>query len=190
MIYALIAVLDGKIISYRKLLLRQSMVAFYFIFTLNLTTMSNHNQDIVKSLRTLVQLNKDSDRGYKEASENIEDPELKTILYRLSQQRTEFRGDIEEILIKDYSDNANSSDSILSKLHRGWMDFKTKLSSNDNEAVLEECVRGEKHAIETYNEEMANKFPDYVQEKLTKQLDLIRGALSQVQEFKASAKRA
>ena len=152
--------------------------------------MSDHNKEVVKSLRTLVQLNKDSDRGYKEASENIEDPELKTILYRLSQQRAEFRGDIEEILIKDYSDDNEPSDSILSKIHRGWMDFKTKLSSNDNEAVLDECIRGEKHAIETYNEEMATKFPDYVKEKLTEQLNLLRGALGQVQEFKASAKYA
>ena len=152
--------------------------------------MSDHNKEVVKSLRTLVQLNKESDRGYKEASENIEDPELKTILYRLSQQRAEFRGDIEEILIKDYSDDTEPSDSILSKIHRGWMDFKTKLSSNDNEAVLDECIRGEKHAIETYNEEMATKFPDYVEEKLTEQLNLLRGALGQVQEFKASAKYA
>jgi uncharacterized protein (TIGR02284 family) len=152
--------------------------------------MSDHNKTVVKSLRTLVQLNKESDRGYKEASENIEDPELKTILYRLSQQRAEFRGDLEEILIKDYSDSADASDSILSKLHRGWMDFKTKLSSNDNEAVLDECIRGEKHAIETYNEEMATKFPDYVKEKLTEQLNIIRGALGQVQEFKASTKHA
>ena len=152
--------------------------------------MSDQKKAVVKSLRTLVQLNKESDRGYKEASENIEDPELKTILYRLSQQRAEFRGDIEEVLIKDYSDAADASDSILSKLHRGWMDFKTKLSSNDNEAVLDECIRGEKHAIETYNEEMATKFPDYVKEKLAEQLDLIRGALGQVQEFKASTKHA
>jgi uncharacterized protein (TIGR02284 family) len=152
--------------------------------------MSDHNKTVVKSLRTLVQLNKESDRGYKEASENIEDPELKTILYRLSQQRAEFRGDLEEILIKDYSDSADASDSILSKLHRGWMDFKTKLSSNDNEAVLDEWIRGEKHAIETYNEEMATKFPDYVKEKLTEQLNIIRGALGQVQEFKASTKHA
>ena len=152
--------------------------------------MSDHNKAVVKSLRTLVQLNKDSDRGYKEASENIEDPELKTILYRLSQQRAEFRGDIEEILIKDYSDDKEPSDSILSKLHRGWMDFKTKLSSNDNQAVLDECIRGEKHAIETYNEEMATKFPDYIKEKLDEQMDLVRGALGQVQEFKASAKHS
>ena len=151
--------------------------------------MSDQKQHIVDSLHKLVELNKDSDRGYKEASENIKDPELKTILYRLSQQRAEFRGDIEEILRKDYQDNADPSDSFLSKLHRGWMDFKTSLSSNDNQAVLDECIRGEKHAIETYQEELSEHLPNYIEETLRAQLDLIKGALNQVNEFKASAQQ-
>ena len=148
--------------------------------------MSNQKQHIVDSLHKLIELNKDSDRGYKEASENIEDPELKTILYRLSQQRAEFRGDIEEILRKDYRDDASPSDSFLSKLHRGWMDFKSALSSNDNEAILSECIRGEEHAIETYGEELSEHLPKYIEEQLNTQLTLIKGALSQIKEFKAS----
>lgn len=152
--------------------------------------MSNQNKNTIDSLHKLIALNKDSDRGYKEASENIEDPELKTILYRLSQQRAEFRGDIEEILRKDYRDDANPSDSLLSKLHRGWMDFKSSLSSNDNEAVLEECLRGEKHAVETYSEVLANNLPDYIEDQLRKQFDLVKGALNQINEFKASSSQA
>ena len=152
--------------------------------------MNTKAQNVVDSLHKLIELNRDSDRGYKEASENIDDPELKTILYRLSQQRAEFRGDIEEILRKDYGDDASPSDSFLSKLHRGWMDFKSKLTSNDNEAVLDECIRGEKHAIETYSEELGNNLPEYIEEKLRNQLDLIKGALNQVKEFKSSAHHA
>ena len=150
--------------------------------------MSNQKQHdhIIDSLHKLIALNKDSDRGYKEASENINDPELKTILYRLSQQRAEFRGDIEEILRKDYRDDASPSDSLLSKLHRGWMDFKSSISSNDNEAVLKECVRGEEHAIESYGEALSSHLPEYIEETLRSQLDLIKGALSQVKEFNAS----
>lgn len=151
--------------------------------------MSNQTQPIVDSLHKLIELNKDSDRGYKEASENIDDPELKTILYRLSQQRAEFRGDLEDILHKDYKDDANPSDSFLSKLHRSWMDFKTALSSNDNEAVLEECVRGEKHAIDAYEDALKAKLPAYIEEKVKEQLGLIKGALNQVQEFKTAVDR-
>ena len=149
--------------------------------------MSNQKQHVVDSLHKLIELNKDSDRGYKEASENVTDPELKTVLYRLSQQRAEFRGEIEEILRKDYGDDASPSDSFLSKLHRGWMDFKTSLSSNDNEAILSECIRGEKHAVETYGEELSEHLPAYIEEQLNAQLELVKGALNQVKEFKASA---
>lgn len=146
--------------------------------------MSSQTQPIVDTLHKLIELNKDSDRGYKEASENIDDPELKTILYRLSQQRAEFRGDLEDILHKDYKDDANPSESFLSKLHRSWMDFKTTLSSNDNEAVLDECVRGEKHAIDDYEDALKAKLPNYIEEKIKEQLGLIKGALNQIQEFK------
>ena len=146
--------------------------------------MSSQSQPIVDTLHKLIELNKDSDRGYKEASENIDDSELKTILYRLSQQRAEFRGDLEDILHKDYKDNADPSGSFLSKLHRSWMDFKTSLSSNDNEAILEECVRGEKHAIETYEDAQKANLPAYINEKVDEQLGLIKGALNQIQEFK------
>ena len=149
--------------------------------------MSNQKQHIVDSLHKIVELNKDSDRGFKEASENIKDPELKTILYRLSQQRAEFRGEIEDILRKDYHDNDEPSTSFLSKLHRGWMDFKSSLSSDDNESVLEECIRGEKHAIETYGEELSEHLPKYIEEQLRAQLELIKGSLGQIKEFQASA---
>ena len=148
--------------------------------------MSNQNQHTIDTLHKLIELNKDSDRGYKEASENIADPELKTILYRLSQQRAEFRGDLEEILRKDFHDDANPSTSILSKLHRSWMDFKTSLSSDDNEAVLQECERGEQHAVEEYSDALAANLPGYIHEKVEQHLSLIKGALNQIQEFKAS----
>ena len=66
------------------------------------------------------------------------------------------------------------------------MDFKTSLSSNDNKAVLNECIRGEEHAIETYGEELSEHLPKYIEEQLRSQLDLVKGALSQIKEFKAS----
>ena len=148
--------------------------------------MSRHDTKTIEILHDLIQINKDSERGYKEASEKVSDPELKTILYRLAQQRALFRGEIEEDLRKDFKDDAEVSDSITSKLHRGWMDFKTMLRGDDAKAVLEECERGEEHAIDAYSKALNGSIPDYIEEKISKQLDLIKGALSQVKEFKSS----
>ena len=148
--------------------------------------MSRHDSKTIETLHDLIQINKDSERGYKEASEKVEDPELKTILYRLAQQRALFRGEIEEDLRKDFKDAAEVSDSLTSKLHRGWMDFKTLLRGDDTKAVLEECERGEEHAIEEYSKALNGSLPDYIEERISKQLDMIKGALSQVKEFKSS----
>ncbi|MEQ9438561.1 MAG: PA2169 family four-helix-bundle protein [Cyclobacteriaceae bacterium] len=146
--------------------------------------MSTDHKKTVSTLHDLIQVNREGERGYKEASENIDSPEFKTLLYRLSQQRALFRGELEDILHKDYKDDAKVGDSLASKVHRTWMDFKTALTGNDNQAVLAECERGEEHAIKTYGEVFDGRLPDYIEKIVLNQLEMIRGTLSQIREFK------
>ncbi|MGB3586866.1 MAG: PA2169 family four-helix-bundle protein [Tunicatimonas sp.] len=148
------------------------------------------NKKIIDSLHDLIQVNQESEKGYKEASENINSKELKTILYRLSQQRALFRGEVEEVLHKDYRDSAEVKDSLASKIHRTWIDFKKSLSKDDDEAILAECERGEEHAIKKYTGTLDGHLPSYIEEIVNQQLILIRGALSQIREFKFEADQA
>ncbi len=149
--------------------------------------MENKNKKTVETLHELIEICKDGERGYKEASEKVTDTELKPILYRLSQQRALFRGELQEILIKDWGDDAKENDSFLGKLHRGWLDFRAGLSGHDTKAVLQECERGEKHAIEKYGEALSGFLPSYIEEKVQEQFNMIKGTLSQIREFKSEA---
>ncbi|MEM6378071.1 MAG: PA2169 family four-helix-bundle protein [Bacteroidota bacterium] len=135
---------------------------------------------VIKSLHDLIQINREGENGYKEASENVKSEDFKTILYRLSQQRALFRGELEEILRNDYRDAADVQDSAASKIHRFWMEIKTAFNSNDDEAILAECARGEEHAIEEYTKMMDGRLPAYIENVAKQQLDLIRGSLSQI----------
>lgn len=146
---------------------------------------NDRNKDIIKTIQGLIEICKDGEKGYKDASENIDNDEFKTILYRLSQQRAMFRGELENDLIRDYGEEAKISDSAASKLHRGWMDFKSGLKGNDTKAVLEECERGEKHAIDKYSKALSGTLPAYLDERVRNQLDMIKGTLSQVREFES-----
>ncbi len=148
------------------------------------------NKKIIDSLHELIQINQESEKGYKEASENVNSKELKTILYRLSQQRALFRGELEEVLHKDYRDSADVQDSLASKIHRTWIDFKKSFSNDDDEAILAECERGEEHAIKKYTSMLDGQLPSYVEEMVNQQLSLVRGALSQIREFKYEADQA
>lgn len=147
--------------------------------------MNDKQKNAVHQIQELIQICKEGERGFKDASDNVNNEELKTILYRLSQQRALFRGELEDILIKDFGTDAEPNDSILSKLHRTWMDFKSGLNGHDTKAILEECERGEQHAIEKYSNALAGTLPDYVESKVQSQLNMIKGALSQIKEFEA-----
>ncbi len=146
---------------------------------------NDRNKEIVKTIQDLIEICKDGEKGYKDASENIDHDEFKSILYRLSQQRAMFRGELENDLIRDYGEEAKSEDSAVSKLHRGWMDFKLSLKGNDTKAVLEECERGEKYAIDQYTEALNGTLPAYLDERVRNQLDIIKGTLGQVREFES-----
>lgn len=151
---------------------------------------NNRNKEIVKTIQELIEICKDGERGYKNASDKVEHQEFKTILYRLSQQRALFRSELENDLIKDFGEEAKSSDSVASKLHRGWMDFKSGISSNDDKSVLEECEKGEKHAIDKYSKALNGKLPAYLEERVQDQLNMIKGTLSQVREFESEVNHA
>lgn len=146
---------------------------------------SERNKEIISTLNELIGICAEGEKGYKNASEKVEDKEFKTILYRLSQQRALFRSELEEDLIKDFGQDAKTDDSILSKLHRGWMDFKAGLRGDDAKAVFDECIRGEEHAIEKYAHALKGKLPAYLEERVQKQLGMIKGTLGQLREFES-----
>ncbi|MFP4092232.1 MAG: ferritin-like domain-containing protein [Cyclobacteriaceae bacterium] len=153
-------------------------------------SVNERNKATIDTINKLIEICKDGEKGYKDAASQIEDDEFQTILNRLSQQRALFRAELENDLIKDYGVEPKSSDSLKSKLHRNWMDFKAGLSSNDTKSVLEECERGEKHAIDAYTDALKGQLPSYIDERVRNQLDMIKGTLGQVRAFKSEVSNA
>ena len=44
-------------------------------------------------------------------------------------------------------------------IHRGWMDIKSLVTGKDEEAILNECERGEDFAKEAYADALKNNLP-------------------------------
>ncbi|HAV54792.1 MAG TPA: hypothetical protein DCX41_07680, partial [Aequorivita sp.] len=71
-------------------------------------------------------------------------------------------------------------------LHRTWMDIETAFSSNNEETILEEVQKGEKAAVEEYNEVIKDTtLPPTTQQILTKQRDTIQNAWQSAKNFEA-----
>jgi len=119
--------------------------------------MSTDNR-ITEDLKDVIERNVDAYKGYEKAAEKVNNANLATAFQKQAQQRKQFAVELEAQthVLGDDAQKKLENGTFESNLHRTWMDFKTAFSADNEEAVLEECIRGEKEALEEYNELINN----------------------------------
>lgn len=138
------------------------------------------NSEIVEGLNDLLEKNYDAEAGYKNALENTDSPRLKTFFRSKADQRYNFGHQI-KAEIKKLGGTPNKGTSVTGDLHRAWIDFKTALSFNEDESILEECERGEERCLEEYNEFLKeNALSTDLRAVITQQRDGVAAALRSV----------
>lgn len=142
----------------------------------------NDQKQSLATLHELVETCEDGKKGYQDASEHIENDELKTILYRLSQQRSLFEAALKEEIRRLGGDDEDNK-SITGTVHRFWTNIKSGINGNDTDAILNECKRSDKAAIEKYETALKAELPDYIKKIVATQFQLIKGAYNQLVEF-------
>src|SRR5690606_8022579 len=108
------------------------------------------NKDILKELDKLIETLRDGQEGYREVSENVEDHQLKAVFSRYSQQRASFAGELQEYEHRLGKSDAEDDTSAAGKLHRGWLNLRDAVSKRDRKAMLDECERGDEHAVKRF----------------------------------------
>ncbi|MXV15093.1 ferritin-like domain-containing protein [Hufsiella ginkgonis] len=124
------------------------------------------NENLIPSLKHLLSICNDGKEGYRNAAENVDAPELKVLLTTYSLQRAEYADALKTSIRQAGGDPDNSDGGPLGALHRAWIDIKTAFTINDNKAVLDACVTGEKAAIEAYDKALDNDQLSSVQRQL------------------------
>ena len=107
-------------------------------------------ENINKELKDLIERNVDAYRGFHEAAENVEDTGLKSSFRQNAVKHKNFAYDLEaksEVFKGDFLKKLDDG-SFEGDLHRKWMNLRNALSSNNKKAMLEECIRGEKEALD------------------------------------------
>lgn len=148
------------------------------------TTKEQADQDIhknlVNNLQELLEKNYDAEKGFAKAMKDAKNTRLKSFLQTQAAQRGRFANELNQE-IRNLNETPKEGGSTTGSLHRTWINIKTALTGDNDEAVLEECIRGEKASVEEYEERLKeNNFPPKVQSVLNNQLGEIRGTLSKV----------
>jgi uncharacterized protein (TIGR02284 family) len=117
-------------------------------------------KELTNDLNKILARNYDAINGYKNAADNIKNKALKAFFEDQVLERLKFSQEL-EYEIQMYGQEVVGSGSMEASLHRAWMDLKTALSKNNDEAVVEECIRGEEAACQDYQDIINNGLPTH-----------------------------
>ena len=118
--------------------------------------MYNYSEELGDKLNSILEKNYDAEKGYKKAAENAKSASLKRFFERKATERYNFGHEIKAEL-KGINQEPEKGGSVTGAAHRTWMDVKSWFSSDNDEAMLEAAITGEKAALEEYNEVLSSK---------------------------------
>ena len=113
--------------------------------------MATYTEQVGNKLNNLLEKTYDAEKGFKKAAENVENNSLKSYFNQKAQERYEFGHELKGE-IKSFNQDVDKGGSLVGDAHRAWMDVKKIFSSDNEESMLEEAIRGEKSSVEEYNE--------------------------------------
>ena len=89
--------------------------------------MSINVNDTRSVLNDLIQTCKDGQQGFQEAANHVKDANVRAMFLEYSQQRSRFVGELQQEVM-GLGGDPEKSGSTMGALHRGWIDFKAKVT--------------------------------------------------------------
>ena len=139
--------------------------------------------ETIKALNYLIGTCIDGENGYREAADEATSSDLKTRLMRLGQQRAQFRGELEQEVLRLGGDPKESG-SAGAALHRTWLNVRDAITGKDDEAILKESQRGEKAALDNYDDVLGRDISADLRETIARQQGQIQQAYSELENLK------
>lgn len=147
------------------------------------TPMEETRKDTINTLQSIIEKNYDAEKGYKKAMQDAKNPALRGFLQQQAAKRSNYATAIDQEL-RLMGEQPKENGSVTGSLHRAWIDIKSKVAGNTDEAVLEEVIRGEKASVEDYQDAL-NKphLAPQINNVLQSQLNDIQGTLNKVKHL-------
>ncbi len=145
--------------------------------------MTTYSKEVGNKLNDLLEKTYDAEKGFKKAAENVDHSGLKNYFNQKAQQRYDFGHELKDE-IKAFGQDVDKGGSITGSAHRTWMDVKALFSSDNEEAMLEEAIRGEEASVEEYNDVLSETtLPTSTQTILMQQKNKIMDGLSSIKRL-------
>ncbi|MDB5967483.1 MAG: hypothetical protein JWQ72_3983, partial [Polaromonas sp.] len=126
------------------------------------------NDDVIDVLNNLLETSHDGEYGFRECAEHVKSQDIKTLLAR---RADDCRNAIAELqaLIRQAGGEPDTGGTTSGAMHRGWVSLRGNLAGFSDEAMLDECERGEDVALAQYRKALKQDLPAAVKAVVERQ---------------------
>ena len=145
--------------------------------------------DVVDVLNNLIETSKDGEYGFRTSAEHAQADSLRTLLLRRADQCRQAVIEL-EAMVRHYGGSPDEHGSVSGALHRGWVSVRATLSGYSDQAVLNECERGEDAAVARYRKALKADLPAGVRAVVERQAQGAQRNHDQIKALRDTLKKA
>jgi uncharacterized protein (TIGR02284 family) len=146
-----------------------------------------NTKDVIKVLNDLIETSKDGEAGFQVCAEDAERLELKNFFSTRAQECGKAAAELQSLVVQ-LGGKPEDSTSVSADLHRRWVDIKSAITGKDDQAVLNECERGEDVAKKSYKNALEKDLPPEIRQVVQRQYDGVLRNHDQVKALRDQAK--
>ena len=132
--------------------------------------MTADNDEVIDILNDLLDSCRDGEYGFNSSAEHTKSADLKTTLMRHAEE-CRVAGQELQTLIRQLGGEPDEGGSMSGALHRGWVSVRGILSGHSDQAMLDECERGEDAAVANYRKALKENLPPAIRSVVERQAE-------------------
>lgn len=144
--------------------------------------------DTISVLNDLIETSKDGEKGFRECADDLKNPQLKSTMTQRAQDCATAAAELQQ-LVRSLGGDPEISTSTAGDMHRRWVDLKSAITGHSDEAILNECERGEDVALKSYRKALDKDLPVDIRAVVERQFQGVQRNHDQVKALR-DAERA
>jgi len=148
-------------------------------------TITMKQNDLISVVEKLTETCRDGEKGYKDAAQNVKDPQLKAQFLRYSAERSTFVSELERELSRLGEPPKKEPSSVGATAHRAWMDLKAMVGGGDK-TILASVEQGEDSAKEAYQKALQSPLPSELETTVRRQAQSVISAHDRIKSLRES----
>jgi uncharacterized protein (TIGR02284 family) len=132
--------------------------------------MAMNNKDVISVLNDLIETCEDGKKGFRTAADSVRSTEARTFfndrIRLIERGEQELRDEVRRL-----GGDPENRGSVSGAMHRGWINLKSAITNQDDEAILTEAERGEDAAVKNYEDALRKDLPPNIRQMIQRQFD-------------------